>query len=67
MPPVLLSFVLRLVPDALASGRLVGQVENVASGERAVVRSSDDLLTFVQRSSPEAPNGPMSLDREETP
>ena len=40
------SFVLRLVPDELARGELVGQVEDVASGRVALFRGSAELVTF---------------------
>ncbi|MDA8280427.1 MAG: hypothetical protein M0Z63_08430 [Actinomycetota bacterium] len=40
------SFVLRLDPDALAAGRFSGEVEAVASGAVAALRTVDDLVTF---------------------
>ena len=43
---VLVSFVLRLVPDELAHGRLVGQVVAAGSGAETPVKSADDLTVF---------------------
>ena len=43
---VLVSFVLRLVPDELAQGRLVGQIVAVGSGTEKPVKSADDLVEF---------------------
>ena len=45
---VLVSFVLRLVPDELAQGRLVGQIVAVGSGTEKPVKSADDLVEFCQ-------------------
>jgi hypothetical protein len=44
-----ISVVLRLVEQALASGRLAGEAEIVETGERAAVRDATELLTFVTR------------------
>jgi hypothetical protein len=44
---VLVSYVLRLVPDALASGQLSGQVEEVESGVTAVFRDVDELVRIL--------------------
>jgi hypothetical protein len=43
---MLASFVLRLVPDELAEGRLVGQVVAIGSGNEQPVTSADDLVEF---------------------
>jgi hypothetical protein len=48
------SVVLRLTPAALEAGRLAGEVEVVATGERAVVKDAEDLLAFLRRSRPES-------------
>jgi hypothetical protein len=40
---VLISFVLRLVPEELAEGRLAGEIEAVHTGERALVSGVADL------------------------
>ena len=45
---MLATFVLRLVPDALAEGRIVGVVEEVETGRRAVVRDLDELRAFLR-------------------
>jgi hypothetical protein len=47
------SVVLRLIEQALATGRLAGEAELVATGERAVVKDADELLAFVRRSRPD--------------
>ena len=41
------SVVLRLVPEAVASGRLAGEVEDVASGDRTLIASAEQLVEFV--------------------
>jgi len=41
-----LSYVLRLVPDELADGHLVGEVESVLDGAMGAVHSSEDLVAF---------------------
>jgi hypothetical protein len=43
---MLASFVLRLVPDELVLGRLVGQVVAIGSGNQQPVTSADDLVEF---------------------
>jgi hypothetical protein len=47
---VTVSVVLRLVDTALHAGRLAGEAEIVATGERATVRDADELIRFVTRS-----------------
>jgi hypothetical protein len=44
-----LALVLRLVEEALARGRLAGEVQIVETGERAVVRDAQELIEFVDR------------------
>ncbi len=41
------SVVLRLVPEALALGRLAGEAELVSSGERVRVGSAEELVRFL--------------------
>jgi hypothetical protein len=43
------SVVLRIADAALAAGRLAGEAELVATGERVVVKDADELLAFVRR------------------
>jgi hypothetical protein len=50
---VTVSFVLRLVGDRLRSGDVVGEAENVATGERHVIGDVEQLVTFLQRSATE--------------
>ncbi|HET6793336.1 MAG TPA: hypothetical protein VFH45_02770 [Acidimicrobiales bacterium] len=60
-------FVLRLRPEELSEGRIVGQAEHVASGHNALIRSADELTDLLlalarqqeTRSGPEvsAPSG----------
>ena len=46
---MLVTFVLRLLPDRLAEGELVGEVEHVGDGEQAYVHGLTELLGFAQR------------------
>lgn len=39
--------VLRLLPEALAQGRVVGHVELVDTGERKPIRSTQDLIDLL--------------------
>lgn len=41
------SFLLQLVPDALAQSRIVGQAKDIETGVTVRLRSTDDLLTFL--------------------
>ncbi len=41
------SFVLKLVSDALCQRRIVGRIESVESGEQASVRNADELIGFL--------------------
>ena len=49
---MLVTFVIRLVGEELAIGRLVGQVEDVASGEQVAVDGLDELVDFARRHTP---------------
>ncbi|MDA8400681.1 MAG: hypothetical protein M0008_11685 [Actinomycetota bacterium] len=44
---MLISYVLRLRADELALGHVVGEVEAVASGQRFVVRSMEQMMAFL--------------------
>jgi hypothetical protein len=46
---VTVSVVLRIADAALADGRLAGEAELVATGERAVVRDAGELISFLRR------------------
>ncbi|HEX5266623.1 MAG TPA: hypothetical protein VFW24_07605 [Acidimicrobiales bacterium] len=46
---MLISFVLRLRPDGLAAGEIVGEVEDIESGARHAVRETADLVAFCRR------------------
>lgn len=46
---MLISFVLRLDADRLASGGLVGEIEHVESGSTEPLRSADELVSRCQR------------------
>lgn len=46
---MLVTLVIRLVPEGLAAGRFVGQVEHVGNGESQVVREVSDLVGFAER------------------
>ncbi|GEM_PF-4967471 len=42
------SVLLRLLPEPLARGCLVGEVEVVRTGQRALVRSVEELVAYLQ-------------------
>lgn len=44
---MVISYVLRLRPESLGEGRVVGEVEAVASGQRYAVRSIEQVLAFL--------------------
>jgi hypothetical protein len=48
---------LRLVPDAAATGRVVGRVLLVETGEEASVRSVEELVAFLRERAPVAALG----------
>ena len=50
-------YVLRLLPAELAGGRVVGQVEDVASGGMTSIRSAEDLVGFLATKGTEFENG----------
>lgn len=50
---MLISYVLRLRPDALADGRFVGEIEAVTSRQRSLVRNVDQLAAFVLATMPD--------------
>jgi hypothetical protein len=43
---MLVTLIVRLLPDRLAEGEVVGEVEHVFSGERRLVRELSDLASF---------------------
>lgn len=46
---MLVTLVIRLVPDALVAGTFVGEVEHVDSGDTQVVHEVGDLVGFATR------------------
>lgn len=46
---MLVTLVIRLVPEGLAAGRFVGQVEHVGNGETQLVHEVADLVGFAER------------------
>lgn len=44
---MVISYVLRVRPESLDEGRVVGEVEAVASGQRSAVRSIGQVLAFL--------------------
>ncbi|MBW3664358.1 MAG: hypothetical protein KY469_14760 [Actinobacteria bacterium] len=40
-----ISFVLRLVPDALADGSIVGELEAIETGTRTAIRDANGLIS----------------------
>jgi len=53
---MLVTLVIRLVPEGLAAGRFVGQVEHVGNGESEMVRGVSDLVGFAQRAAMDLDN-----------
>jgi hypothetical protein len=49
---MLISYVLRLRPDALAEGRFVGEIEAVTTRDRSSVRSLDQMTAFILAATP---------------
>ena len=45
---MLVTLIVRLVPDSLAAGEVVGEVEDVHSGERTLIRELADLVAFAR-------------------
>lgn len=52
------SFLVRLVPGALAESRIVGHVTAIATGTVTPVRSAEDLIAFLLASGATAPDPP---------
>lgn len=49
---MLATYVLRLLPERLAAGVVVGEVEDVDTGTRLVIRGLDELIAFLCSASP---------------
>ena len=62
---MLVTLVIRLVPEGLAAGRFVGQVEHVGNGETELVHGVSDLVGFAQRAAQESTDGPLSSAHEQ--
>jgi len=60
------SVVLRLVEQALASGRLAGEAEVVATGERRSVRDAKELLEFLREARGATPPARTAETKERT-
>ncbi len=54
---VLVTLVIRLLPERLVDGEFVGEVEHVGHGGQAVVRDLSDLVGFAQRAAASEPTG----------
>jgi hypothetical protein len=63
---MLVTLVVRLVPEGLATGQFLGHVEHVASGEHELVRGLPDLLGFAQRAAAADLDGRSQTNAEET-
>lgn len=48
----MISYVVRLRPDALADGQFVGEIEAVTSRERARIRTLEQLASFIYATMP---------------
>lgn len=57
MPPMLLSYVLRLVPSALAQGQLAGTVQVVDSGQTTAFASLEELVEALLPTQVESTDG----------
>jgi len=53
---MLVTLVIRLLPERLADGEFVGEVEHVGRGGQAVVREISDLVGFAQRAAAAEPS-----------
>jgi hypothetical protein len=53
---VLVTLVVRLVPERLADGEFVGEVEHVGRGGQTRVRDLSDLVGFAQRAAAAEPS-----------
>lgn len=62
---MLISYVLRLRPDALADGRFVGEIEAVTSRQRSMVRTVDQMAAFVLATMPDQVVANVAARREE--
>ena len=49
---MLISYVLRLRPDALASGRFAGEIEAVSTRDRRSIRALDQVTSFIIETAP---------------
>jgi hypothetical protein len=45
---VLISYVLRLIPDEAAQGRIVGEVESVSTGHAGPIRDVTELIELIR-------------------
>lgn len=45
---MLVTLIVRLLPERLAAGEVVGEVEHVFSGERVIVRDLGELAGFAR-------------------
>ena len=45
---MLVTLIVRLLPERLAEGEVVGEVEHVYSGERVIVRDLSELAGFAR-------------------
>ena len=59
---MLLAYVVRLVPDALAHGRFAGTVEAVATGRSTSFGSVDELLVAMMPQPRAAAPAPIDVD-----
>lgn len=50
--PMIVSVLLRLVPGAMAAGRIAGHVRVVETGDELVVRDVDELVWFLRERVP---------------
>ena len=58
---MLVTLVIRLVPERAAAGSFVGQVEDVGSGKSEVVHAVSDLIGFARQAAADL-ESPIGLD-----
>jgi len=54
---MLVTLVIRLVPEGLAAGKFIGRVEHVGNGESSFVHEVSDLVGFAERAAADLEGG----------
>ena len=64
---MLVTLVVRLVPERLAAGEFVGEVEHVGDGRQELVRTVAELVEFAQRAAVAEAKDPPTAGRGPAP